>query len=104
MKRSAALLVMATASVGAGAYALTPRDDCTGGNAPGVVSPQVAGSSCGSGSSSRGGSGSGSRSIWGGGSRGTDISSGTSASSGTERGGFGGFARSIGSHLASFGG
>jgi hypothetical protein len=103
MKRSAqvAVLVMATTTAGASAYSLMPREDCAPGSQMGALNAPAS-SSCRSGSSS---GGHGSRAFWGSW-RGGDAGSATPAgnSAGTQRGGFGGFARSIGAHFASFGG
>lgn len=99
MKRSHAVFaVMAAATVGVGGYSLMPSEQC--GNRAGVVDPPTASSSC-SRSSGGSGGGHGSRSIWGASRSGGDAGGGSSGNSGTtERGGFGGFARSIAAHFS----
>ena len=106
MKRSAqvVLVVMAATGVGATSYALMPREDCGQTQAGAAQTDWCRSSSGGSGHS-----GSYSGSPRGSSSSGTGFSSGTGSSSGsapaalvggTERGGFGSFARSFASHIS----
>jgi hypothetical protein len=108
MKRSAhvALLVMATTAVGGTAYSLMPSEDCTPPGQGGVANPPAAATTCSSSSHGRSSSYGSSRRSWSffSGDSATEGGSHTSSAAGTQRGGFGAFARSIGAHVASFGG
>jgi hypothetical protein len=98
-----ALLVMGTLSVGGGAYALMPRDNCQppAPPPPGMAAPALppAGSGCTTRTSSGGGGGS-RYSYYGGssssGATGSNSGSPSQSSSGVTRGGFGSFAHAFG--------
>jgi len=101
VKRSGhvALLMMGTLAVGGTAYALMPRENCTP-NSPAMTtssSSQAAG--CSSASSRAGRLWSHSGFFYGGNSAGSGPSS-ASGTAETTRGGFGSFARAIGSHFS----
>jgi hypothetical protein len=98
MKRSQAVLaVIAAATVGGTAYSMMGPENCATPSGSAVVNPPNAGTSCRSG----GGSGGyhGSRSVFGSSGHGDSASAAPSAASDTQRGGFGGFFRSLG-HIA----
>jgi hypothetical protein len=106
-----ALLLMGTLTVGGGAYALMPSENCEP-NRPGIAAPSglQTGSECrprgsSSGSSSYGSSGgwSSRSSFFSGDSSTSHASSGTSSDSGSghvTRGGFGSFAQAFTSHFS----
>jgi hypothetical protein len=105
--RHVALLLTGTLAVGGSAYALMPRENCQPNN-PGMAAPSspetaaacAARTSSGGSHGGSGGSWSRRSSFFGGDSASSSGGSSVSGSSGTTRGGFGGFARSFAAHFS----
>lgn len=96
MKRSHGVIaVLAAATVGAGAYSMTPSERCVRSDGGAALDPSARGCR----DSGSGGHGSGARYGAYGGSGGSSSVSPSASRAGITRGGFGGFFSSLGAHL-----